>query len=73
MNRKTGFAAWNNELAAVMEAARPIDPRERDQYLRDVTSEMEKHLEIGPGHRRPRPLFASESRAENLLQRQKPL
>jgi hypothetical protein len=39
----------DDELAAVMAAAAPIHPRERDQFLRDVAAELSKHLEIGPG------------------------
>ena len=29
----------NSELAAIMEAARPISPRDRDAFLRDVAAE----------------------------------
>ena len=32
-----------------MDAARPIPPRSRDQFLRDVALELAKHPEIGPG------------------------
>ncbi len=39
----------DDELAAVMSAARPIPPRDRDQFLRDVAAELSRHLEIGPG------------------------
>ena len=34
---------------AVMEAARPIDPRDRSEFLRDVAAALEKYEEIGPG------------------------
>jgi hypothetical protein len=37
------------ELAAVMEAARPIPARDRDQFLRDCAAELSKYPEIGPG------------------------
>jgi hypothetical protein len=37
------------ELAAVMSAAAPIHPRERDQFLRDVAAELERYEVIGPG------------------------
>ena len=37
------------ELAAIMEAARPIDSRDRDQFLRDVAIELSRYPEIGPG------------------------
>jgi hypothetical protein len=33
----------------VMEAARPIPPRDRDQFLRDVAAELAKYSELGPG------------------------
>ena len=36
-------------LAAVMEAARPIPPRDRDAFLRDVASELGKYQKIGSG------------------------
>ncbi len=39
----------DDELATVMSAAVPIRPRDRDQFLRAVTSELAKHVEIGPG------------------------
>lgn len=39
----------DDELAAVMSAAVPIRPRDRDQFLRAVTSELAKHVGIGPG------------------------
>jgi hypothetical protein len=39
----------DSELAAIMEAARLIPPRDRDQFLRDVASELSKYPEIGPG------------------------
>ena len=39
----------DDELRIVMDAAAPVHPRERDQFLRDVVAELEKHLEIGPG------------------------
>jgi hypothetical protein len=39
----------DSELAAVMEAARPIPPRDRDQFLRDVAAELARYPELGPG------------------------
>jgi plasmid stabilization system protein ParE len=39
----------DDELAAVMEAARPIPARDRDQFLRDVADELARYPEIGPG------------------------
>jgi hypothetical protein len=38
----------DSELSAVMEAARPIHPRERDQFLRDVVAELAKYELLGP-------------------------
>jgi hypothetical protein len=43
------IALSNDELAAVMTAAAPIPPRDRDQFLRDVASELSRHPELGPG------------------------
>ena len=37
------------ELQIVMEAARPIRPRDRNQFLRDVAAELEKHELLGQG------------------------
>jgi len=56
-NRKESKAAFrpmplsfsDDELMAVMEAARPIDPRCRDQFLRDVAAELAKYELLGPG------------------------
>jgi hypothetical protein len=39
----------DSELAAVMDAARPIPPRDRDQFLRDVANELARYPEVGPG------------------------
>ena len=39
----------DSELQIVMEAARPIPPRDRDQFLRDVASELAKYELLGPG------------------------
>jgi len=37
------------ELAAIVEAARPIHPRERDAFLRAVAVELGRYPELGPG------------------------
>lgn len=37
------------ELQTVMSAAAPLQPHQRDQFLREVASELSRHLEIGPG------------------------
>jgi hypothetical protein len=37
------------ELAAIMAAAAPLQPRDRDQFLRDVASELARYPEVGPG------------------------
>jgi hypothetical protein len=41
----------DSELAAVMAAARPIDPRERDAFLRDVVAELAKYPELRDGQK----------------------
>ena len=46
---KMPLSLSDSELAAVMQAVRPIDPRERDQFLRDVDAELAKYELIGPG------------------------
>src|SRR5258705_5925614 len=38
----------DSELTAVMTAAAPLHPRERDAFLRDVVAELAKYPEIGP-------------------------
>jgi hypothetical protein len=43
------LALSDSELAAVMEAARPIPARDRDAFLRDVSIELSRYPEIGPG------------------------
>ncbi len=37
------------ELAAIMEAARPIPPRDRAKFLQAVSVELSKYPELGPG------------------------
>jgi hypothetical protein len=37
----------DDELAIVMDAAAPIQPRDRDAFLRDVASELSKYPELG--------------------------
>ena len=37
------------EMAAVMDAARPIPPHQRDAFLRDVFDELGKYEVLGPG------------------------
>jgi hypothetical protein len=39
----------DDELRSVMQAAAPIDPRDRGAFLRDVASELAKYSELGPG------------------------
>jgi hypothetical protein len=43
------LALSDDELRAVMSAAAPLPPHQRDAFLRDVAAELAKHLEIGPG------------------------
>jgi hypothetical protein len=37
------LALTDDELAAVMDAARPIPPRLRDEFLRDVADTLAQH------------------------------
>jgi hypothetical protein len=39
----------DEELAAVMVAAKPLPPRDRAAFLADVASELANYAEIGPG------------------------
>jgi len=43
------LALTDDELMAVMQAAAPIPPRNRDQFLRDVAVELERYPELGIG------------------------
>lgn len=39
----------DHELDAVMAAARPLRPKDRDPFLRDVAAELANQRERGPG------------------------
>jgi hypothetical protein len=39
----------DDELAVVMDAARPLSPKARHAFLIDVARELAKHRELGPG------------------------
>ncbi len=39
----------DDEMAAVTQAAAPIDPRLRDAFLIDVANQLSKHPQLGPG------------------------
>jgi hypothetical protein len=39
----------DDELDAVMRAAQPLRASDRDQFLRALAFELEKHTDIGPG------------------------
>jgi hypothetical protein len=39
----------DDELAIVMQAAAPLLPRDRDEFLRDVAVELSRYVELGPG------------------------
>jgi hypothetical protein len=39
----------DSELAAIVDAARPLQPRDRDQFLRDVAAELGRYELLGPG------------------------
>jgi hypothetical protein len=43
------LALSDEELAAVMQAAAPIPPRDREAFLIDVASELANYPEIGLG------------------------
>jgi hypothetical protein len=43
------LALSDEELAAVMGAAKPLPARDRAAFLEDVASELAKFPEIGPG------------------------
>jgi hypothetical protein len=43
------LALSDSEMAAVIDAARPIPPRDRSAFLRDVVAELQKCPELGPG------------------------
>lgn len=43
------LALSDDELAAIMDAAKPLQPHQRDQFLREVADELAKHELIGPG------------------------
>ena len=37
------------ELTAITDAARPLPPKLRDEFLRAVASELDQHRQRGPG------------------------
>lgn len=39
----------DNELAAIMDAAAPLQPHQRSDFLRDVSSELAKYEVVGAG------------------------
>jgi hypothetical protein len=39
----------DDEMSAVLEVCRPLPPPSRDQFLRLLAAELERHPEIGPG------------------------
>ena len=39
------LALNDEELAALMDGARPLPPQDRDKFLRDVAAELAKHPE----------------------------
>jgi hypothetical protein len=43
------LALNDDELQIIMSAAKPIHPRERDQFLRDVAVELARYPELGSG------------------------
>lgn len=43
------LALTDDELAAIMSAAAPLQPHQRSQFLRDVVAELAKYEVVGPG------------------------
>jgi hypothetical protein len=43
------LALSDAELAAVLDAAAPLEPTARNAFLSDVAAELAKHSELGPG------------------------
>jgi hypothetical protein len=39
----------DDELTAVMDVCKPLPPQDRDQFLRAICAELEKHPVVGPG------------------------
>ncbi|KRQ97567.1 hypothetical protein [Bradyrhizobium valentinum] len=39
----------DDEMSAVIDAARPIPSRDRSDFVREVVAELAKYPEIGPG------------------------
>ncbi|WP_426613764.1 hypothetical protein [Bradyrhizobium sp. McL0616] len=39
----------DEELAAVMDAATPLQPHQRSEFLRDVSAELASYEVVGPG------------------------
>jgi hypothetical protein len=53
----------DDEYSAVLAAAAPIHPLQRDDFLRTLAGELERHPVVGPGlvHRWPRTCSAAMS------------
>jgi hypothetical protein len=45
----TPISLTDSELTAIMDACRPLQPRDRDQFLRAVAQAIAGLPEIGPG------------------------
>ena len=43
------IALTDAELEQVMTAAKPLAPKDRDPFLRDVAAELAEHPALGPG------------------------
>jgi hypothetical protein len=39
----------DEEMTAVMQAAGPIHPRQRDDFMRTLSAELERYSVVGPG------------------------
>lgn len=47
--RQTCLNTVGPELAELQAAARPIPPRDRSEFLRDVAVKLSRYPELGPG------------------------
>jgi hypothetical protein len=43
------LALSDDEMAVIMDAARPLRPQDRDAFLIDVTARLALHSQLGPG------------------------
>ena len=39
----------DDEMSVVLDACKPLAPKDRDPFLRTLADELERHREVGPG------------------------